>query len=48
MEVCWVMGGGKEKCVGSGKVWESIWGEWKSVLACGERNWGGVWKCVTV
>ena len=33
--------GGKERCVGSGEVWvgvwESVWGEWESVLACGER-----------
>ena len=31
-------------------VWESIWGEWGSVLACGkgcgERNEEGVGKCV--
>ena len=24
-----------------GMVWESVWGEWGSVLACGERMWGG-------
>ena len=34
--------------VGSGEVWESVWGEWGSVLACGERNGGGVGKCVKV
>ena len=31
---------------------ESVWGEWESVLACGERLWGGnrgdVGKCVEV
>ena len=31
------VGGGKERCVGR---WESVWGEWGSVLACGERIWG--------
>ena len=35
----WGAGGGKERCVG--RVWESVWGEWGSVLACGERMWGG-------
>ena len=25
-----------------GGVWESVWGEWGSVLACGERTWGEV------
>ena len=32
-------------------VWEvekSVWGEWGSVLACGERNGGGVGKCIRV
>ena len=24
-----------------GRVWESVWGEWGSVLACVERMWGG-------
>ena len=33
------VGGGKERCVG--RVWESVWGEWGSVLACGERMWRG-------
>ena len=33
-----VWGGGKERC--EGRVWESVWGEWGSVLACGERMWG--------
>ena len=47
-EVCWGVGGGKERCVGSGEVWESVWGEWGSVLACGERNGGGVRKCIRV
>ena len=28
-----------------GKVWESVWGEWESVFACGERNGGGLGKC---
>ena len=46
-EVCWGVGGGKERCVGSGEVWggvwESVWGEWGSVLACGERMWGEEW-----
>ena len=32
-------GGGKERCVGSGEVWESV-------LTCGERMWGEEWeKC---
>ena len=31
-----------------GGVWESVWGEWGSVLVCGERNGGGVGKCVWV
>ena len=50
--MCWGVGGGKERCVGSremwGGVWESVWGEWGSVLACGERNGGGVGKCIRV
>ena len=25
-------------------VWESVWGEWRSVLACGERMWGADWE----
>ena len=25
--MCWGVGGGEERCVGSGKVWESVWGE---------------------
>ena len=31
------VGGGKERCVGSEEVWESVpvWGEWGSVMACG-------------
>ena len=33
------VGGGKERC--EGRVWESVWGEWGSVLACGERMWAG-------
>ena len=45
-------GCGKERCVGCGEVWvgvwESVWGEWESVLACGDRNGGGVGKCVWV
>ena len=45
-EVCWSVGGGKERCWGG--VWESVLGEWGSVLACGERNGGGVGKCVSV
>ena len=40
--MCWGVGGGKERCVGRGL------GEWGSVLACGERNGGGVGKCVWV
>ena len=39
--MCWGVGGGKERYVG--RVWESVWGEWGSVLACGERMWGGEW-----
>ena len=31
-------GVGKKKCVG--RVWESVWGEWGSVLVRGERIWG--------
>ena len=27
----------------SGEVWESVWGEWGSVLAFGERMWGEKW-----
>ena len=50
--MCWGMEGGKERCVGSGevweRVWESVWGEWEIVLGCGERNGGGVGKCVWV
>ena len=42
------VGGDKERCVGSGEVWESVWGEWGSVLACGETNGGGVGKCIRV
>ena len=30
-------GGGKERCVGSGEVWESVWGEWRGVW---ESIWG--------
>ena len=26
-----------------GRVWESVWSEWGSVLACGERMWRGEW-----
>ena len=52
-EVCWGVGGGPgscgKRCGGEvrkdvwvvGRVWESVWGEWGSVLACGERMWGG-------
>ena len=29
---------GVEKC---GRVWESVWSEWGSVLARGERMWEG-------
>ena len=33
--MCWGVGGGKERCVGSREVWkgvrESVWGEWGSV-----------------
>ena len=35
--MCWVVGGGKERCVGSGEVCKSVWGEW-----------GGVWESVWV
>ena len=38
-EMCRGVGGGKERC--EGRVWESVWGEWGSVLASGERMWGG-------
>ena len=35
-EVCWGVGMSKERCVGNGEVWagvwESVWGEWGSVL----------------
>ena len=54
-EMCWGVGVGKERCVGSGgvgRVWESAWGEWGSVLACGkgcgEGNGEDVGKCVEV
>ena len=55
-EMCWGVGGGKERCVGSGEVSESVWGEWgrgwESVWrvgkGCGEKNGGGVVKCVRV
>ena len=45
-EVCWGVGGGtgKERCVGSEEVWESVWGEWGSVLARGERMWVEKWE----
>ena len=39
-------GGGKERCVGSEEVWESVWGEWGSVLKCRGRSgelWEEVW-----
>ena len=46
-EVCWGVDGGKERCVGSGEVWEgvweSVWREWGSVMACEERMWGKEW-----
>ena len=43
------VGGGVGKCVGVWRevrkdVWESVWGEWGSVLACGERMWGEKWE----
>ena len=58
--MCWGVRGGKERCVGSGEVWESVWDEWGGVWesvwgeevcwrvgkGCGERNGGGVGKCV--
>ena len=38
------VGGGKERCVGSEEVWVGVWesvcGEWGSVLVCG----GGMWQ----
>ena len=40
-EMCWEVRKdewGVEKC-GEG----CVWGEWKSVLACGERMWGEEW-----
>ena len=44
-EMCWGVGGGEERCVGSGEVWGGcgVWGEWGSVLACGERMWREEW-----
>ena len=33
--MCWGVGGGKERCVGSGELWESVWGEWESMLESG-------------
>ena len=45
--MCWGVGGGKERYV-CGEVWESVWGEWGSVLACGEGNGEDVGKCVEV
>ena len=52
-EVCWGVGGGKERCVGSGKVWGGVWesalGEWENVMACGERLRGEEWgRCMEV
>ena len=39
-EVCWGVGGGKERCVGRGVrectgIRVPVWDEWGSVLACG-------------
>ena len=31
-KMCWGVGMSKERCVGRGEVWESVWGEWGSVL----------------
>ena len=36
-EVCWGVEGGKEKCGVCVEVWESVWGEWGSVLGSGGR-----------
>ena len=37
-EVCW-----EERKDMWGGVWESIWGEWGSVLVSGEGMWGEEW-----
>ena len=38
-EVCWGVGMSKERCLGSGEVWESVWvrGEvcWREREGCG-------------
>ena len=39
-EVCWRVRSGEVW----GGVWESVWGEWGSVLACGERMWVEDWE----
>ena len=38
--MCWGVGMGKERCVRNGEVWESVWDERGSVLACGGEMWG--------
>ena len=50
--MCWGVGMSKERCLGSGEVWESVWvsGEvcWRERERCGERNGGSVVNCVRV
>ena len=54
--MCWGVGGGKERCVGSGEVWGGcgkvygVSGEvcWRMGKGCGEGNGEDVGKCVEV
>ena len=51
--MCWGVGGGKERCVGSGEVWGGcgkvygVSGEvyWRVGKGCGEGNGEDVGKC---
>ena len=47
--MCWGVGGGKERCVGSGEVY-GVSGEvcWRVGKGCGEGNGEDVGKCVEV
>ena len=55
-EMCWGVGGGKEKCVGSGEVWGGcgkVYGVsgkvcWRVGKGCGEGSGEDVGKCVEV
>ena len=52
--MCWGVGGGKERCVGSGEVWGGcgrVYGVsekacWRVGKECGEGNGGDLEKCV--